>query len=166
MLFEDYSREQFFWDGPTLDRLVGFCSGWSRIGGICCPMLESRMQGEGPDIHTFDIDERFSDLPGFIRWDLTRPQTGFGGYELLICDPPFEKISLETIFSSLQTLASGFQQSLLIAYPLHRVEEVETVFAPWNVRLTSIQVRYLSVDGNPVVWYSNLPQAELQALEA
>jgi hypothetical protein len=168
MLVEDHSREQFFWDDETLNGLATLCTDWFRVAAVCAPMLAMRLQGEHDQVDLFDIDERFRDLPNYNHWNMARPEPGYGGYSLLVCDPPFGQLSMATVFNGLRSLAGGWEQPLLLTYPVRRKYDVEAVFAPWGVQLTGLRAGYRTVQTlatNPIGWYSNIPEEELAALQ-
>ena len=108
----------------------------------------------------FDIDERFSDCTGFVKWDLYRPEPRDEKYDVIVCDPPFKTVSFSQLFNALRVLAQGdFSQKLLLTGLASREEDQLATFYPFGLRPTGIRARYVSVQDpegrNRIMFYLN-----------
>ena len=70
---ERHAREQYFFDEATLDHLAAYVASWPSPCCLCAPLLGQRLVELGVDVAILDVDERFSDVPGFRRFDVYRP---------------------------------------------------------------------------------------------
>ena len=114
---ERHENEQYFFDAPTLARLADFLSGWNDACCLCAPLLGQHLAHRGVAVTILDIDERFADTPGFRRFDIYRPERLAQRFSLILCDPPFRKISLSQLFAAVRVLSHyDFAQPLLISY--------------------------------------------------
>src|SRR4028119_840378 len=106
-MLERHENEEYFFDETTLQRLTQ----WVKDGGfrnpccLCCPLLGQRLSESGVPVRILDSDERFSTVSGFVRYDLYRPPWTGEVYDLIICDPPFFKVSLSQLFTAVRTLS-------------------------------------------------------------
>ena len=84
-----------------------------------------------PETHAFlkelrrHIDERFADLAGFRRYDVHRPEWLDAEYGVIVCDPPFFRVSLSQLFDAVRIVAGNdFTKPLLISYLRRRASAV------------------------------------------
>lgn len=99
-----HEKEQFFFDQPTLDQLTGFLSAWKSPCCICAPLLGKSLVEAGVDVTILDIDERFSSLKGFRRFDINRPDWLGDEIDIIVCDSLFYNVSLSNLFAAHRTL--------------------------------------------------------------
>lgn len=167
-LHEDHSKEQFFFDANTTEVLASFVEGFSNPCCLCTPTVGSLVEEEGLDIATLDIDERFNHLKGFRRFDLYRPEHLGEEYDLILCDPPFFKVSLSQLFKAVRMLSRfDFEQPLMIAFLKRREPNILGTFAPFNLRPTGLSPVYRTLvkhDPKTIEFYSNLPAERLANL--
>jgi hypothetical protein len=159
---EEHALEQYFFDEPTLQSLADFCASYERVACLCCPMLGVALADSGHVSTILDCDDRFSGIPGYQQFNLGRPEA-VEQFDLIICDPPFRTVSLSTLFSAIRTLSRGFDQKLLIAYPVARASALTGTFAPFDLEDSGYRPGYLTVQTlavNPVTLYSNLDDVE------
>ncbi len=166
---ERHEREQYFFDEPTIDRLADFVSQWNSPCCICCPQIGQRLVERNVDVTILDVDERFSHLPGFRHFDLTRP--GWPGEEfgLILCDPPFFGVSFSKLAAALRLLArNDFSQPLLVSYLVRRAASFEHALERFGLSRTGFQPGYATVVKSPkneIEFWSNLTESQLKPLQ-
>ncbi|MBL9008499.1 MAG: hypothetical protein JNJ46_29830 [Myxococcales bacterium] len=165
---ERHENEQYFFDGPTLDRLAAFVCSFARPCCVCAPLLGRAVSRRGHSVRILDIDERFADTPGFLRWDLNRPIWLDEAFDLIVCDPPFFNVSLSRLFRALRVLSQNrFDQPVLISYPTRRGSNLMATFHRFGLQPSGYFPRYLTVQAserNTIEFYSNLGSDHLAAL--
>jgi hypothetical protein len=128
-------------------------------------MLGKELAKRGVSVAILDIDERFSDLPGFQKFDLYRPHWIGDKYDLIICDPPFWNVKLSQLFTAIRLLAQhDYQQPLLVSYSARRDANLIGVFWQFGLKPTGYQPGYVTVqktDKNEIEFYSNLTEVEI-----
>jgi len=166
---ERHENEQYFFDAPTLARLAGFLSGWDAACCLCAPLLGQHLARRGVAVTILDIDERFAGTPGFRRFDIYRPERLATRFSLILCDPPFHKISLSQLFVAVRILSHyDFQQPMLISYLERRSAALLGSFAPFKLRPTGYCPTYLTVqdtERTAVQFFSNLAEGRLLPLK-
>lgn len=124
MQFEErHDKEQYFFDDETLRFLVSTCLGRGKICCLCCPSLGMALEQAGQDVHTLDIDERFSVLNGFRQFDIESPTWLGVKYGLIVCDPPFFLIAPSLLRKTIDMISLYDHQQLLVISYLRRREE-------------------------------------------
>lgn len=167
---ELHGHEQYFFDEQTLDHLSEFASSWDAPCCLCAPRLGQRLAERGVDVALLDIDKRFSTTPGYLHYDICRPEWLGREFDLIICDPPFFNVSLSRLFVAIRTLACNrFEQPLLVSYLQRRSSVMLSTFAPFHVRATGYCPSYQTVERvqkNKIEFYGNLPDAQMELLVA
>jgi hypothetical protein len=167
---ENHQLEQYFFAPPTLDGLADLVAPFRDPLLLCCPMLGRHLQSRGRAVRTLDLDERFATLPGFVRWDVHRPEPlpGTDVPDLVVVDPPFTRVRLDQLFLALRVLTRGDDTvPLLVAWPVDRASALLGTFAASGLRPTGIRPVYVSVsDAIGIELYSNLDEAALAPLRA
>lgn len=158
---ENHQREQYFWDKETVSKMADFVQGTSNNPCcLCCPMLGKELVNRGVSVTILDIDERFSDLKGFQKFDVYRPHWIDDTFDLIICDPPFWTVKLSQLFSAIKSLANhNYKQSLLVSYPVRRAVNLQGVFWRFDLQPTGYQPGYISVqksEKNEIEFYGNV----------
>lgn len=165
---ERHENEQYFFDAPTLARLADFLSGWERACCLCAPLLGQHLARRGVAVTILDIDERFAGTPGFRRFDIYRPQRLATRFSLILCDPPFHKVSLSQLFSAVRALSHyDLRQPLLISFLERRSAALLGTFAPFGLRPTGYRPTYLTVQPTQrtaVQFFGNLAEESLLPL--
>ena len=175
-MHEDHSREQYFFDAPTVAKLIAFVHQFERPLLVGCPMVAKVMWEEDGDvIPVLDVDDRFSDLPGFVKWDIYRPQalgSVFQGEEwgpkglihtetgveikrrgmapftpdLILVDPPFYKVRPDQLFSAIRILTWGDTDTpLMIASNPARASAFAGTMALFGLKPSGFKPGYVSV---------------------
>lgn len=153
---EQHRNEQYFFDRATRDWLTELLMPY----GDPCLVGVPTVAREMGNVRLLDIDERFADCAGFVKWDLYRPESRGETYDVVVCDPPFKTVSFSQLFNALRVLAKGdFSQKILLTGLASREEDQLATFYPFGLQPTGIQARYVSVqdqDGrNKIMFYSN-----------
>ena len=156
---ENHQNEQYFFDQPTIEAMCDWLEEFENPCVICAPMLGRSMHDRGKDIATLDIDERFSDLPRFRRWDLYRPEHLDERFDVIVCDPPFFNVSLSQLFQAMRLLSHfDFDQRLMIGYLSRRASAVVGTFAKFGLEPTGQCPAYQTVkncERNDIEFFAN-----------
>jgi 16S rRNA G966 N2-methylase RsmD len=111
------------------------------------------------DVVTLDIDERFSNLPGFRHWSIWRPTPLDESFDLILVDPPFFSVSLSQLFSSVRMLAKfDLTTKIAISYLKRREAAIMGTFTPFGLRPSGYQPGYKTVQNcerNTIEFYTN-----------
>lgn len=160
-MYELHENEQYFFDEPTLETLAAWVQTFFNPCCLCVPLLGRKLIERGVPVTILDVDERFSDLPGFRRYDLYRPAWLGEEFGLIICDPPFWKVSLAQLFTAIRTLSrNDYTQPLFISYLRRRQSNLLGTFARFNLAPTGYCPGYQTVrkeEKNEIEFFGNVP---------
>lgn len=146
---ERHEHEQYFFAPPTVRGLATFLAGFARPACLCTPMVGALLARRGHPARLLELDERFATTPGFASFDLYRPRALDERFDVILCDPPFEKVSLSQLFAAVRVLAHGdFTQPLLLCYPTARAGALLGTFAPFGLTALDAYPRYVSVQAH------------------
>lgn len=153
-LQEKHELEQYWFAPSTLADLSALI-GDSKFPCFLCAPMAATMFASKESIRVLDIDERFAYLPGFLKWNVYRPQTLGEQYGVLIVDPPFTKVNLGQLYSAVNVLCEkDTSRKIVIAYPVRREAAILATFAPFNLKPTGIFPKYVTVN-TPIQFYAN-----------
>ena len=159
-MYELHKNEQYFFDSETLSHLVSFLAAFNRIGVLCAPMLGQALAKADRDTTVLDIDERFANVSGFFSWNIYRPQRLPQKFDIIICDPPFFKVSLSQLFKAIRILSHyDLDQKLLISYLHRRDNAIIGTFAPFKLEPTGFYPSYVTIkkaEKNKIEFFGNL----------
>jgi hypothetical protein len=162
-VYELHENEQYFFDKPTLAYLADFVSQFENPCCLCAPLLGQELERRGAQVRTLDIDERFSSLRGFRKYDIYRPEWLGEEFGLILCDPPFYNVSLSQLFAAIRMLSrNDFTQPLLVSYLARRASNVIGTFARFGLQPTGYRPGYQTVrklQRNDVEFFGNVPVA-------
>ena len=165
---ERHENEQYFFDVGTLAHLRRFVAGYESPCCVCAPSLGRALAEAGVPVRVLDIDERFSSVPGFRRWDLSRPEYLDEAFDLILCDPPFFNVSLSRLFAALRTLSrNDFRQKLLVSYLCRRADALTGTFAQFGLEATGYRPGHETVEPverNAIEFFGNLDAEETRRL--
>ena len=166
---ERHEREQYFFDESTVDHLARFLSRWPSPCCVGAPMVARRLAEGGHDVTLLDVDDRFADIvPGFHRYDLTRPTWIDRRFDVLLCDPPFFGVSLKQLAAAIQLLSHhDFTQPIVVGYLTRRAEALRSAFARFQLVAAGYRPGYLTVTNegkNEMELYANLAADAVAAL--
>lgn len=149
VMHERHEHEQYFFVPSTIAHLADFAARFERPCCLCAPTIGVALAERKVAARILEIDERFAATPGFAHWDVYRPRPLGERFGLILCDPPFQKVSLAQLFTAIRTLAAGeLRQPLLICYPRERAGALLGTFAPFGLRPTGYCPRYISVQAH------------------
>jgi hypothetical protein len=158
---ELHSNEQYFFGSDTLNQLATFLEGWENPCCICCPMLGKELESRGVDVTILDIDERFSSLKGFKKYDLLRPEWIRKKFGIIVCDPPFYNLSLSKLSYALRMLSQhDFTQPMMVSYLKRRQKIVLRTFSKFNLQPSGFFPSYQTIQDcpkNEIEFFSNIP---------
>ncbi len=161
-MYELHQNEQYFFDDATIRCLADWIeqSKFQLPCCLCCPMLGRELARRKIEARVLDMDERFADVAGFQPYDLFRPTWMGERYGIIVCDPPFFKVSLAQLFKAIHVLSQhDFAQPLMIFYLSRRAPNVTGTFANFNLRATNWQPTYQTVqrvERNQIEAFSNM----------
>ncbi len=158
-MLERHEAEQFFWDAPTLESLGDVAARFDNPCALCAPLLGRVWNERGVKSRSLDFDERFAADENFARFDLYRPLWRDESYGIIICDPPFWKVSLSQLFAAIRLLSHhDFEQKLAICYPTRRAKNICGTFAKFGLEPTDYFPGYLTVqelERNRIEFFAN-----------
>jgi hypothetical protein len=124
-MYELHEHEQYFFDTPTLEHLAKFVGGFTQPCCLCAPLLGRALVERGVSTTILDTDDRFGSVAGFQHYDLYRPAPLRQTFGLIVCDPPFFKVSLSQLFGAVRLLSQfDYTQPLLICYLSRRAANI------------------------------------------
>lgn len=146
-LQEDTRHEQFFFDAPTVRRLVGRAAAFVHPLLVCMPSLAVHLHAAGQPVTLLDRDRRFRSLPGFERWDLLQPHMVFGDHDAIFIDPPFANITPAQLARAVALLVGGMprQPALFVCHLREREPELQRHLAGFGLRRLGPPLGYRSV---------------------
>lgn len=159
-MHENHDVEQYFFNEETVKKLADFAIQFKNPCLLGMPMVGVELEKRGIEVRTLDIDERFSYLKGFKKFDIYRPRHLGEDYGVILCDPPFNKVKLSQLFSAIRMLAQNkWDQPLGIAYLKSRELALTGTFAHFKLQPTGYNPGYLTVhqaEHNKVELYANM----------
>ncbi len=159
-MYEKHEKEQYFFDKATLGHLADFVSGFPNPCCICAPLLGKELESRGVSVRILDIDERFAKLNGFRKFDIYKPEWLGEEYGLIVCDPPFFRVSLSQLFTALRLLSrNDYSQPLLVSYLTRRASSVVGAFGNFGLEPTGYFPGYQTVqkvERNDIEFFGNL----------
>ena len=149
-LKENRELEQFFWTSDTVKKLLSACE---YITNTCCfttPSLAHEFFEKGRNEKLLDIDERFSYLPRFEKFDIKKPHSlDEESFNIIVIDPPFFNVTTQELFDATNIITkNNYSTNLIIAY-LKRFEYplLET-FKPYGISETNYIPEYAHIKSN------------------
>jgi len=166
-MYEQHDLEQYFFDDAAIARLADFVAArFQKPCCLCCPLLSEELARRNVAVRILDVDRRFADVRGFQLYDVFRPAWLDETFDIIICDPPFFKVSLSQLFRAVRTLSHhDFAQPLLLCYLSRRAANVRGTFAPFGIEPTGFFPTYRTVQKlarNEIEFFSNAPDALTQ----
>ncbi|MEL7169013.1 MAG: RNA 2'-phosphotransferase [Bacteroidota bacterium] len=158
---ERHDREQYFFDADTRDALADALAAYDHVCCLCAPTLAEALAKRGQQVTLLDLDERFAHVPGFQRYDLTKPEWLESEFDVIVCDPPFFTVSLTQLRQALATLSHHRTEvPVLVSYLTRRDRKLLTTFADYDFRPTGFFPSYETVadtQKNEIQFYGNVP---------
>lgn len=151
---ELHEREQYWFGEPTLGELSQLVSQFEHPLGICCPMLGQYIEDKGhKPLTVLDIDDRFHDRPWCHPFNLWRPTTINFHPDLIVIDPPFTIVRLDTLWKAIRLL-TDFSTPLIISWPKAREIALLATFRQYNLQSTGVRPHYVSAPHLNVEFYA------------
>jgi hypothetical protein len=158
-MLEKHEREQYFWDSVTVEQVADVASRFESPCALCAPLLGVELEKRSVVSRVLDVDDRFSHLSGFTRYDIYRPVWLGEEFGAIVCDPPFWIVSLSQLFTAIRLLSRyDTTQPLAICYPSRRGTNLCGTFARFGLRATGFFPKYLtvqSVERNEIEFFAN-----------
>ncbi|MEO0740179.1 MAG: RNA 2'-phosphotransferase [Bacteroidota bacterium] len=158
---ERHDREQYFFDADTRDALADALAAYDHVCCFCAPTLAETLAKRGQQVTLLDLDGRFADVPGFQRYDLTKPEWLEAEFDVIVCDPPFFTVSLTQLRQALAMLSHHRAEvPVLVAYLTRRDRKLLTTFADHDFWPTGFFPSYKTVadtEKNEIQFYGNVP---------
>lgn len=157
---ERHEHEQYFFDLPTRAWLAAQVEPFPNPCCLCTPTLGQVLTQHRDDIVILDIDERFAEVPGFHSFDLTAPRWLGQTFGVIVCDPPFFKVSLHQLVQAIRMLSQhSVRQPLLVTYLKRREAAFLRAFQAFQLKPTGVFCGYETVavsTRNAIEVYSNV----------
>lgn len=156
-MHENHQHEQYFFAPPTIERLTALLRAYPSPCCLGAPTV-ARQHGAAT---LLDIDPRFSDAPGFVRWDMYRPRPLDTRFGAILCDPPFNRVSLSQLFAALRVLCRGdFSAPLFLCHLQRRQHDIQGTLGAFGLAPTDLALEYVTVKPQPgeeIILYANVP---------
>ena len=157
---EHHHREQFFFDNATVAELADLLAAYPRPCCLCAPTVGAELHRRGRIMRVLDIDRRFSNLYGFMEWNLYRPRRLDEEFGVILCDPPFFSVSLSQLFIAVRILAHyDLTTPIAVSYLRRREQAILGALTLFNLRPTGYRPAYRTVETSPL-WPSWSPAEE------
>lgn len=160
-MHENHQREQYFFAPPTIQALADLVQPFENPCCLGTPTIAQALQRRGVSACLLEVDDRFSGVSGFRRWDLYRPADPGEDYGCILCDPPFNKVRLSQLFTALRVATRGcYQVPILLCHLASRSADIQGALAPFRLSPTALVLEYVSVKPsaeNRIILYSNVP---------
>merc|ERR1711879_1051843 len=106
---------------------------------LCCPSVAAQIEINGGVTNAYkllEFDERFSKARNFIKWNLYRPTAVGEIFDLIMCDPPFDKVSVSQLYKAFRTLGAFGRNGprVLIVFPERHESSLLATFAEIELR--------------------------------
>jgi hypothetical protein len=154
-MHENHKKEQYFFNDETIQKLADFASQFENPCCLCTPTVGVELEKRGIQVTTLDTDERFSNLKGFIKYDLYRPIALDKKFGIILCDPPFNIVKLSQLFTAIRMLSAGFEQPLWISHPEERKYDVMATFFWFKLKETGFFPQY-QIPQEHIQFYGNI----------
>lgn len=139
--------EHYFFAEPTLDEMCDMLARFENPVILSAPRLGAAMERRGCVVPTLDIDERFSALSGFVKWNIRRPAPLSFKPDLIVCDPPFFGVSLPELSNAISLLA-GFDPTTRLAMPYlsRQATAITETFRSFGLAATAYRPAYVNTE--------------------
>ena len=148
---ERHDLEQFFWTGDIVKKLLTACEYTSDCCCFTTPSLAEGFRCVNRDEKLLDIDERFSYLKLFEKFDIKNPHCpdGAGNFNLIIIDPPFFNVTIKELFEATNYITNNnYNTNLIIAFLVRCEYSLLEIFKPYGISETSTQLEYAHIKPN------------------
>lgn len=162
--------EQYFFTENVLSNLVESLQYYENIVCLCTPAVADAFHRLlNKTVICLDIDERFNYLPGFIKYDIQKPEEIEIKPDVIIFDPPFFQINLVTMLNCINKLTKNDYSTHLIFAFVHREQKaLLSIFKQYDLKLTKFKLEYQSVESHKwdnYALYSNKEMNKIKFLK-
>lgn len=155
-MIELHKKEQYFFDEDTVKKLADFAGKFQNPCCLCAPTLGVELEKRKIPVTTLDIDLRFSNLKGFVQYDLYKPVALDQKFGIIICDPPFNIVKLSQLFTAIRLLSTD-KQPLWISHLARRKYDLMATFLWFKLRETGFFPSYqIPQEPNYIQFYGNV----------
>lgn len=162
--------EQYFFTENVLRDLVNVLEYEKNIICLCTPAVaDSFLTLKNKIVTCLDLDERFSYLPGYIKYNVLDPKELDITPDLIIVDPPFFKINLVDLYNCIEILTRKNKQTKIIfAFVIREEKSLLNIFKEYKLQYTKFKLEYRYVDATK--WdnyglYSNCEFSKIKFLK-
>jgi Probable N6-adenine methyltransferase len=162
---ERHESEQYFFDAGTIVHLSQFLQTYDNPCCLCAPTVGQELERSGFGVRTLDMDERFSGLKSFLKYDLKSPHYLAETFGIVLVDPPFFNAVPTSQFLDAIRMLSHYNndQKILVSWPNRRSKVLLESFSTFNLKPTGYRPSYVTVvnDGkNAIEFFGNLGDVE------
>ncbi|KAJ3319661.1 hypothetical protein HDV06_006154 [Boothiomyces sp. JEL0866] len=171
--------EQYFWTQNTIDKLKAAVEYETNTCCLCVPTLAHEFHEQAleesdtlKERYLFDIDTRFNYLPLFKYFNILTPdQTDIAHispFKIIVFDPPFFYIPMETLFQAVLYLTRGEASpkvKLLVGFLKREEADLMRVFRPFKLARTTFQLQYSHVKPNKWANYCLYSNVDLPGIK-
>ena len=154
--------EQYFFTENVISNIVEALDYEDNIICLGTPAVANGFyQLKNKNVLCLDIDDRFSYLPGYRKFDILNPDVSLIDYppNVLIIDPPFFKLNLVDLYNCVEVITKGNKKTkILFAFVQREERALLSIFKAYNLQLTKFKLEYKYVEENRwsnYVLYSN-----------
>lgn len=142
--------EQYFFTEKVLSDLSEALEYEEDILCLCTPALSDYFfRKKNRVITCLDIDRRFEYLPGFVYFDILKPEKINFKPKVIVVDPPFFKMNLMDLYRTILLLTEGdFAVKIIFAFVKREDKGLLTVFKDFGLQLTKFRLEYRTVDAS------------------
>lgn len=143
--------EQFFWTSDTVKK---FLNSFKYVTECCCfttPSLAEGFNNIGRDEKLLDIDERFSYLPRFEKFDIKNPHVpdGVGDFNVIVIDPPFFNTTIQELYEATNLITdNNFKTNIVIGFLVRYEYPLLETFKNYGISETSTPLEYAHIKPN------------------
>lgn len=152
--------QDLYFDDTTREALADLLMPFGRACCLCAPTVAQALYKRGRVARVLDIDERFANLPGFRRWDLSRPQKLAEPFDIIAAAPPVSAEGGEGVDAAGVTRALGVLarpgDRVLVAMPPRMADQ--EAMASLGLKRTGVAAGYARSDesrAEPAEFYAN-----------
>lgn len=148
---EKRELEQFFWTKQFVQKIVTACE-W--IMNPCClttPSLAYGFLQKGREEKLLGIDERFSFMSGFERFDITDPHTpdGSNDFQIIVIDPLFFNVTTKQLLDATNVITNyDYNTNIVIAYLVRYEFSLLETFKQYKISETNAIPEYAHIKPN------------------
>ena len=115
---ENRDHEQYFWTKDIVKKILHACEYITNCFCVTTPSLAEGFMNIGRDEKLLDIDERFSYLKYFEKFDIknTHVPDGSGDFNVIVIEPPFFNITTKELFEATNMITNNNFNTNIISY--------------------------------------------------